>query len=154
MRKAQREIKDINAILSVLDACQTIRLGLADEKFPYVVPLSFGWEQKDGKIFVYFHCAKEGKKVNLIAKNNAVCLEADSLGGYVKTEKGVTADYKSVIARGYAGQIFGEEAVHGIDLLLKHCGIKGFSAKECVLTNIVAVYKITIEEITGKARFI
>lgn len=153
MRKAQREIRDINEVIGVLDRCQTIRLGLADEKFPYVVPLSFGWERIGDKIFVYFHCAKEGKKVDLMKKNNAVCLEADILGGYVKTERGVTADYKSVIAYGHAEQVFGADAVHGIELLLGHCGIKGFSAKECVLTDIVAVYRIAVEEITGKARF-
>lgn len=78
MRKAQREIKDFDGILTVLDGCQTIRLGLYDEQFPYVVPLSFGWESVGGKLLIYFHCAKEGKKVDLIAKNNAVCLEADT----------------------------------------------------------------------------
>ena len=72
MRKAQREVKEFDAVVSILDRCQTVRLGLHDDKFPYVVPLSFGWEQIDGKLFLYFHCAKEGKKVDLIAKNNAV----------------------------------------------------------------------------------
>lgn len=153
MRLAQREILDLSDVLNVLDKCQTIRLGLSDEKFPYVVPLSFGWEKADGKIYVYFHCAKEGKKINLIAKNNAVCLEADMLDGYVKTERGVTADYKSVIAFGYAERIFGAEAEHGIELLLNHCGITGYSAKDCVLTDAVAVYRITVEKITGKSRF-
>lgn len=153
MRKAQREITDRDAVLRLLDGCQTVRLGLHDDKFPYVVPLSFGWEQVDGRLFVYFHCAKEGKKVELISKNNAVCLEADILGGYVKTERSVTADYKSVIAYGYAEQVFGEDAVHGIGLLLKHCGAEEYPAKTCVLANAVAVYKITVEAVTGKARF-
>lgn len=74
-------------------------------------------------------------------------------GGYVRTERGVTADYKSVIARGRAEQIFGEEAVRGIELLLRHCGIEGYSARDCVLTDVVAVYKITVEDISGKSRF-
>lgn len=154
MRKKQREITDIDAVLNVLDQCQTIRLGLTGDRFPYVVPLSFGWERVGEKIFVYFHCAKEGKKIDLIAKNNAVCLEADVLNGYVRTEKSVTADYKSVVAFGYAERVCGAEAVHGIELLLAHCGVEGYSAKDCVLTDIVAVYKITVEEITGKSRFI
>lgn len=154
MRKAQREIKDINKIAEILNASRTIRLGLHDEPFPYVVPLSFGWEKLGDKIFIYFHCAKEGKKIDLIARNNAVCVEADILGGYVKTERGVTADYKSVIAYGYAERVLGDEAARGIDLLLEHCGIEGYSAKECVLTELVAVYRIEIKSITGKARFL
>ena len=153
MRKAQREIKDFAAVLDVLDRCQTIRLGLTGGEFPYVVPLSFGWEQVDGKLYVYFHCAKDGKKVDLIAENPAVCVEADVLDGYVKTERSVTADYKSVIAFGYAERVYGSDAVRGIELLLKHCGVDGYSAKDCVMTDVVAVYRISVETITGKARF-
>lgn len=153
MRKAQREITDFTALVGVLNQCQTIRLGLFDEKFPYVVPLSFGWEQTDGKIAVYFHCAKEGKKIDLISKNNAVCFEADLLNGYVATERSATADYKSVIAFGYAEQVFHDDAVHGLDLLVKHCGIDHISTKNCVLADNVAVYRIRVETITGKQRF-
>lgn len=153
MRKAQREIKNFNAIVDLLDRCQTIRLGLHDEVFPYVVPLSFGWEQIDGKLYLYFHCAKEGKKVDLIAKNNAVAIEADEFNGYVKTGQSITADYKSLIAYGYAEPIYGEEALHGLELLLRHCNANGYSVKNCVLTGLVAVYRIRVETVTGKSRF-
>ena len=81
MRKSDREIRDYNEILRLLDECQTIRLALHDEPYPYVVPLSYGWEERDGKLFVYFHCAKEGKKLDLIEKNGNVCFEADCLAG-------------------------------------------------------------------------
>lgn len=153
MRKAQREITDTTALVSVLDQCQTIRIALHDEKFPYIVPLSFGWEQTEDKLVVYFHCAKDGKKVSLIKKNNAVCFEADILKGYVKTERSATADYKSVIGYGFVEQVFGDEAIHGLDLLMKHCGFDNIATKECVLADVVAVYRIDIETITGKQRF-
>ena len=154
MRKAQREITDLTTLLRVLDRCRTIRLGLYDKEYPYVVPLSFGWDQIDGKVFLYFHCAKEGKKVDLIANNKKVCVEADILNGYKRTERGVTADYESVIAYGQAQEVFAEEAVHGIKLLLEHCGIEGYSPEQCVKMNAVAVYKISVEKITGKKRFL
>lgn len=154
MRKSQREIKNFDEIIKVLDKCDTIRLGLYDDKFPYVVPLSFGWEVVGGKLFVYFHCAKEGKKIDLISKNGAVALEADICNGYVNTDRGVTADYESIIACGYAERVCGDEAVHGIKLLLEHCGIEGYPAEECVMTGAVAVYKVTVESVTGKKRFI
>ncbi len=152
MRRSDREITCLEEITDVLDACQTIRLGLHDDKYPYIVPLSFGWEEADGRIYIYFHCAKEGKKVDLIAKDNAVCVECDILNRYVRTERGVTADYLSVICFGHAERVTGEEAEHGIKLLLSHCGEAG-SAKDCVLSGLVAVYKITVDEVTGKKRF-
>lgn len=153
MRLSQREIKDITTMTELLDGCQVIRLALHDEPFPYIVPLSFGWENTDGCLTIYFHCAKQGKKVDLIARNDRVAVEADMLDGYVKTEHGVTADYKSVIAYGHAEMVYGEQAVHGIKLLLAHCGIDGYDADKCVMTDAVAVYKITIDKITGKRRF-
>lgn len=154
MRKSQREIKDCNEKIKLLDKCQTIRLGLFDKDYPYVVPLSFGYEVKDGKLYIYFHCAKEGKKIDLISRNNKVCIEADILNDYKKTEHGVTADYESVIAFGQAQEVFDEEAIHGLELLLAHCGIDGYSPVECWMTKIVAVYKISVDEITAKKRFL
>ncbi|MGN0807696.1 MAG: pyridoxamine 5'-phosphate oxidase family protein [Candidatus Coproplasma sp.] len=154
MRKSNREIKEFDKIVELLDRCQVIRLGLHSDDYPYIVPLSFGWEVNCGKLEIYFHCAKEGKKLDLIAANNKVCIEADILNGYKPTEKSVTADYESVIGFGTAKEVSGVEAIHGIKLLLEHCGISGYSPENCVLTKIVAVYKITVENITGKKRFI
>ncbi|MGN0812470.1 MAG: pyridoxamine 5'-phosphate oxidase family protein [Candidatus Coproplasma sp.] len=154
MRKSNREIKDFDKIIDVLDRCQVIRLGLHSDDYPYIVPLSFGWEVNDGKLEIYFHCAKEGKKLDLIARRDRVCVEADILNGYRATEKSVTADYESVIGFGTAKEVTGGEAIHGIKLLLDHCKISGYSPEDCVLTKIVAVYKITIENITGKKRFL
>ena len=153
MRKSQREVKDFDGIVKILDKCQVIRLAVNDGESPYIVPLSFGYSADGGKLKLYFHCATEGKKVDLIASSNAVAVEADVLNGYVKTEHGVTADYASVIARGRAERVFGDEAIRGIELLLSHCGIEGYSARGCVMTDIVAVYRIDVESITGKQRF-
>lgn len=153
MRKADREIKSCGEILRLLDECQTMRLALHDEPYPYIVPLSYGWEERDGKILLYFHCAKKGKKLDLIERNNHVCFEVDSLAGYRSTEHGVTADYKSVIAFGRAERVYGEELVRGLELLLEHCHVEGYSAKECAARDITAVVKITVESITGKRRF-
>lgn len=153
MRKSQREIKDFGEIVGLLGKCDTLRLGINGDDFPYVVPLSFGYEAVNGKLFIYFHCAKEGKKVNLLKADNRVCAEADILNSYAETGSGVTADYASVIAFGRADEVFGEEAVKGIELLLEHCKIKGYSARECVKMGITAVYRISVESITGKKRF-
>lgn len=153
MRKSDREIRDYKEILRLLDECQTIRLALHDEPYPYVVPLSYGWEERDGKLFVYFHCAKEGKKLDLIAKNGNVCFEADCLAGYKSTGRGVTADYRSLIAFGKAERVYGEELVRGLELLLSHCRIEGYSARECAAMDITAVVRITVDGITGKRRF-
>ena len=153
MRRNDRQITDFNEVLNVLDSCQTVRVAFHDQPYPYIVPLSFGWEVKDDRLHIYFHCAKEGKKLDLIARDGRVCIEADRLEGYVDTNNSVTADYKSIIAFGIAERVYGEELVHGLELLLKHCGVDGYSAKDCAARDITAVVRITVESITGKKRF-
>ncbi|MCD8372297.1 MAG: pyridoxamine 5'-phosphate oxidase family protein [Clostridia bacterium] len=153
MRKFQRQITDFEEIIALLDSCDTIRLGLLDSPYPYVVPLSFGYEVKNGKLYIYFHCAREGKKLELIKRDNRVCVEADRLNSYVDRGDSVTADYASVIAFGTAELVTGEECVRGLELLLEHCRIKGHSAAACAARDITAVVKITVDEITGKRRF-
>ncbi|MBQ7167600.1 MAG: pyridoxamine 5'-phosphate oxidase family protein, partial [Treponema sp.] len=39
---------------------------LGDDGYPYTVPMDFFYDEDDGKI--YFHCAKEGHKIDAIEK--------------------------------------------------------------------------------------
>ncbi len=153
MRKSDREIIDFNEKIELLERCTTIRLGINGDKFPYVVPLSFGYEAADGKVIIYFHCAKEGEKIRLLKKNQNVCVEADILHGYIDTGKSVTADYESLMGFGRCEEVSGEEAVHGLQLLLNHCATGNYSAAECAAVGSAAVYKVTLSELYGKRRF-
>ncbi len=73
MRRAEKEItgrKELEAILTKATIC---RIGFIDQNVPYIVPLNFGY--KNGCL--YFHSASEGKKIDLMKKNNFVCFEVD-----------------------------------------------------------------------------
>lgn len=153
MRRSDRQINDRKEILRILDECPTMRLALHDEPYPYVVPLSYGWEETDGKILLYFHCAEEGKKLELLNRNANVCAEFDELAGYRRTGHDITADYRSLIAFGRAERVYGAELVRGLELLLRHCRIEGYSVGECTTRDMTAVVRITVDSITGKRRF-
>lgn len=109
MQRKEREITDI------LRRTETIRLGLNGNPYPYVVPLSFGYEVKDGKIIIYVHGATESFKHELLVKDNHVCVEADIFHRYAHTEQSVTTEYESVIGFGKAETFTNEEAVKGYD---------------------------------------
>jgi nitroimidazol reductase NimA-like FMN-containing flavoprotein (pyridoxamine 5'-phosphate oxidase superfamily) len=153
MRRTDREVTDFNKIADVFCRANTIRLGLHDEPYPYIVPLSFGMEVVDGKIAVYFHGAKEGLKHDLIAANPNACVEADVFHGYKEIPKSVTTEYESVIGFGKCELVTDQEAAHGLDLLFTHCGFDGFEYDHKVL-SVTAVYKVTLESVTGKRRFV
>jgi nitroimidazol reductase NimA-like FMN-containing flavoprotein (pyridoxamine 5'-phosphate oxidase superfamily) len=154
MRRSDREITDFNKIIDVLRRADSIRLGLHNEPYPYVVPLSFGYEVADGKIILYFHGAKEGLKHDLIACNPHVCVEADIFHRYAEVPpNSLTTEYESFIGFGLAELVTGDEAVKGMDLMLTHCGYAGFEYDRAAL-NFTAIYKITLDSFTGKRRFV
>jgi len=65
----------------LIKKCSCGRLGLAfqNEKYieSYIVPVTYKYGH--GKVF--FHSAKQGKKIDYIKNNNRVCFEVDELQG-------------------------------------------------------------------------
>ena len=75
MRKVEREIRDQAEILAIMNEALVCRLGFSDEGTPYVVPMNFGL----GENCLYLHCAREGRKLDILRKNDRVCFEMDLL---------------------------------------------------------------------------
>ncbi|MCI9530214.1 MAG: 5-nitroimidazole antibiotic resistance protein [Lachnospiraceae bacterium] len=151
MRKSKREITDFHEILDIIQNMDTIRIGIHDGKYPYVVPVSFGYDSAGGRLAFYFHGAKEGKKAGLLAKNPHVCVEGDICYRFKDTESSVTCLYESIIAYGKCSLAEGDEALHGLGRILSHCGYGGHTVNKNALP-VTAVYKVAVESITGKCR--
>ena len=73
MRRKDREVTTVDGIKEILDSCKTACIAMVDGGAPYVVPLNYGYEIKDGNLIMYFHCAKEGRKIDILKRNNKVC---------------------------------------------------------------------------------
>jgi nitroimidazol reductase NimA-like FMN-containing flavoprotein (pyridoxamine 5'-phosphate oxidase superfamily) len=97
----------------ILKRAEVGRLAFCDGSKPYVIPLNFLY--KEGKIV--FHCAWEGKKLDLIAKNPDCCFEVDEFMGEVSYhyDSRCHLDYDSVLLFGKAH--FENEAEEKIRLL-------------------------------------
>ncbi len=65
MRRNDSEITDRKDIDGIIRRCRVCRLAMCDGSQPYIVPLSFGY---DGS-FLYFHTAREGRKIDIIKRN-------------------------------------------------------------------------------------
>ncbi len=152
MRREQREIKEINQIVDLINNTNTIRIGINDTPYPYVLPVSFGYEIIDNNITFYFHGAKIGKKAELLAHNQFVCVEGDIFIRYMDTIRSVTCLYESFIGFGKCEILENEnEIIHGLQLILDHCGYSNhiIDNKYLPATN---VYKVEIQELTAKHR--
>jgi len=84
----------------ILKRAEVGRIALCDGSMPYMVPVNFFYHE--GKIA--FHCAWEGKKLDLIAKNPNCCFEVDEFMGEVSYhyKARCNLDYDSVLAFGKA----------------------------------------------------
>lgn len=152
MRKANREINNFKQIIDIIANTNTIRIGINDTPYPYVVPVSFGYEIKENKLIFYFHGANVGKKVELLQTNPLVCVEGDIFHRYMDTIKSVTCLYESFIGYGKCSKLTNEDhAIHGLQLILDHCGYSNHSFNTNVLP-ILSVFKIEIDTITAKHR--
>lgn len=150
MNRKDREVTDFEEIQDIINSCDTLRLGINNGDYPYVVPLSFGFEAVEDKLIFYTHSAMKGMKLDLIKANPKICVEIDSMNGYAETARGVTTNYRSFIGFGTAEIADYEDTVKGLDLLLEHCNITGYSAEECAKLGITTVLKITVENYTAK----
>ena len=65
---------------SLLNEATVCRLACTDKSKPYIVPLSFGYHEG----VISLHSANEGKKITLIRKNPACCIEFDKCREVVK----------------------------------------------------------------------
>jgi len=150
MRRNDREIKDRKDIDGIIKRCQVCRLAMCDEGPPYIVPLNFGY---DGN-FLYFHCAPEGRKIDIIKRNNRVGFEFDILHDIVTAEKACDwgATYESVIGSGTAEIISDLKAKkEALKCIMCQYGSDASDFSEEIMKKTL-ILRVRILEISGKAR--
>lgn len=151
MRNKKREVVNPSEIFDILNRCDTIRIAIHGDKYPYLVPVSFGMEIVGGKAVLYFHSAQQGMKVDLLRQNPFVCVEGDI---YLKTEDtayGLTSRYESVIGFGESRFLTEPEEIrHGLQLLIEHYGYRDYPLDTCPGMEQVLVGKIVLDEVYGK----
>jgi nitroimidazol reductase NimA-like FMN-containing flavoprotein (pyridoxamine 5'-phosphate oxidase superfamily) len=158
MRRKDKEIIDIDEKLKIIEKCKVCRLGLSENNYPYIIPLNYGFSYYNGKLTLYFHGATEGKKIDIIKKNNNACFEIDCDAKLIEGDNPCNYgyEYKSIIG---FGKIFiletKEEKINGLNYLMKQQTGKDikYNFTEDEINNVI-VYKMLAEEFTGKQKII
>jgi nitroimidazol reductase NimA-like FMN-containing flavoprotein (pyridoxamine 5'-phosphate oxidase superfamily) len=155
MRRKDREVKDLTEIIQIIDRCDVCHMGLEENGRPYVIPLSFGFSVRDGGVTFYFHCACEGRKIDILKQNPKVCLQFDCGHRLITGDKACncSTEYESVIAFGTAELITGREGkVAALTHLMKHYETGETFDFDSRMIEAVAVIKVTAERISGKRK--
>ena len=147
MRRKDKQIESA-LVADVLSRAKVCRLGLCAENRPYVVPLCFGYEDNA----LYFHCASQGKKLDIIRENNNVCFEVDIDCKITEADKACDwgIKFKSVI--GFGKAMFVDDAEQkrkALDIIMKQYSEKSFDYPDKSIDN-TTIIKIEIETMTGK----
>lgn len=152
MRRDEREVSSIEEIYDILSRCDTIRVGLNGDGYPYIVPMTFGSELKDGKIIIYFHSAGAGRKWDVLNRDPRVCVEADLYYQVKMRDNGdITAVYESVIGTGDAELLIEQkDKVEALKIMLEHYKESGFPVTSCKGLPKVEVFRVILNEVSGK----
>jgi uncharacterized protein len=154
MRRKDREITDISVIESIIAQSYACRLGLVDGDMPYVVAMNFGYVRGNPSK-LYFHCGVEGRKLDIIAKNNNVCFQFDINPQLVVAEKacGFSMKYQSVIGFGKIYRVESEEErIEAMNAVMKqYTGKEDFEYNPKIMQVTVAL-RLEIDSISGKQK--
>jgi uncharacterized protein len=152
MRRNERQITDIFEIESIILRSDVCRVAFANNDTPYVVTMNFGYAGGKNPS-LYFHCAPEGRKIEMLKKNNYVCFEMDTdhelYGGRKGCDWGM--GFSSVVGYGRISVLEDPDSrLEGLNRIMEHySGRRDFSYDVNILER-TAIMKIEIEEMTGK----
>ncbi len=152
--RREREVTDMEEIISILDKAKVLHLGLVDGDEPYVVPMNYGYTMEDGKMTVYLHGALQGRKLDVMRVNPKVFFELDCdivpFEGKTACNYGIT--YASVMGRGKAIIVEDtEEKIKGLAVLMKTQTGRDFDITD-KMAGIVSVIRIDVSDFTAKKR--
>jgi uncharacterized protein len=152
MRRREREINDIESIELIISNSDVCRVAFADNNIPYIVVMNFGYS-KEKNPCLWFHCANEGRKLEMIRKNNYVCFEMDTDHKIYGGEKGCDwgMKYSSIVGYGNISVVNDDVSrKSGLDFIMKHYGgDQNFTYDEKVLER-TTILRLEITEMTGK----
>ena len=154
MTKREFKITDEGEIRRILDTAKVLRLGIAVDNEPHIIPMNYGYTLENGELKLYLHSAVQGNKLDLLRKNPNVCFELDCdwvpFEGKVPCQYGLS--YRAVSGRGRAVLIEDvEQKMEAMSLLMKTQTGRDFTFNER-LVSIVAVIRVDVSEYTAKHR--
>ena len=148
MRRKDKEITDNKIIEEILSGSEICRIAIADVDTPYIVPLNYGY--RNG--YLYFHTASQGRKIDLLKRNNRVAFEIEFSSEITRDDLPCkwTTRYRSLIGAGTVEIIEEINLIkEGLDIIMTHYGHQQKNYEEAYLKRIV-ILRLSIDRISGK----
>ncbi len=155
MRRKDRLVADSGELAGYLDSADACRLAFAVAGEPYIVTLNFGYEWEGDYPVLFFHCAKQGRKLDMMRLNPRVCFQIDT--GHELMAEGPFCDwgmrFSSIVGYGLLGEVPDEEGrKKGLDLIVRHFGGDSRGQFSNGLFHATTVLCLQVTEMTGKRK--
>lgn len=142
---------DLEVIEAIIRKCNICFIGVVDqENKPYVLPMNYGYKDK----VIYLHSAPEGRLIDIIEKNNNICITFSTDNELVFQHPKVACSYrmksKSVVAMGKVEFIEDiDQKREALDILMQTYSLQKFKYNDPAVRN-VKIWKVPIENISCK----
>lgn len=149
MRKSNQEIKDPSIIEEILSASVICRIAMTDGDRPYLLPFNYGYKNN----CMYIHSALDGKKIDVLKRNNFVCFEIENKVGIIKENKACkwTTVYRSVVGYGTVSILTEhDEKIEGLKLIMAQHGAENMNDFEPSNVRRMLILKLEITELSAK----
>lgn len=155
IRRQNRILEDEERIKELLSVSEYgfLSLGTDEDGYAYGIPISYAYDEPENVL--YFHCAPDGKKLDMLKQNNkvSICI----VGKTKPIADQFTTLYESVVVFGKADiQLSEDEKRKALRMLVKKysAGFEEVGEKYMKGSwNRTATFKIVIEHITAKAKY-
>jgi len=153
MQKEEREITEVAAIEALLSEGVYATLAFARGSEPYLATLNYGYDAENRAL--YFHSANVGLKLDFMRENPQVCGTVVKDRGYLQGQ--CEHAYSSVVFRGHVEFLETEAAKrNALGCMVDQTENDPESVRSRLLAkgrhfDGIMVFKVTIEEMTGKA---
>lgn len=151
MRHPEKAITDPAAIDGILQRGLVCHLAMVDGDRPYVVPLCYGYREG----VLYAHSGREGRKLDVLRRNPAVCFEISVDVALVPTESPCrwSMRYRSVIGTGRATLLDDPEGKRAaLEIIVAHYGDAPDGRErypDAVLARTMII-RVDVESLSGK----
>lgn len=144
-------IRDIAKIEDIIKKCLFCNVSMVDEReMPYVIPMNFGYQSS----VVFLHSSKQGKKIDILKRNNHVCISFSTDHELRWQSEQVACSYsmkyRSVLVYGRVEFVEKpDEKIEALNCIMRHYTEKDFTYSEPAVRE-VAVYKVIIDKMDGR----
>ena len=147
-----REILLKEEIERIIKKCDVCVVSMVDENgLPYSIPMNFGFH----KDVIILHSSKEGKKIDILKKNNNVCVVFSTDHELTKQSEKVACSYsmkyRSVLAFGKVDFIQEKkQKIDYLNILMENYTSQKFTYGDPAI-NGVCVFIVKVEKLEARA---